>query len=575
MENRRGRISFLFILLIFAISVIAYIGYENDIFTREHIDIVVCEDKISWSFQNDRGLDGGHFELYKDDLEIYRGYDFEYENPSLIDTASPETIEDIEVDYYREKIVLNWNEPLDRGSDNTFKVYFVNKYGLRTLKSQAYTYNYISGIDKYILKIADNLFETIENKLDIENSELDPGIHKISILTYDSEGNESDPFEEVTIRNIVLDLEEDDDIFTIINSDTAQDYTYMVHIDNEIIPVQGSSIRHMDIFKDIPEFEAPILNKGLFADDFVEFSWGTPKIERISYNYYIEGIGSKYGNRVYSPDFSRTSRISGYYYDVNQIEEYEISRDDRCIDPYDRFIFLIDLDYEQNKLELAEDDGAELVGMSGIEFSGNYRPYYIHIALMDNCSNLSETFTYELYLPSKEKLEIAETFFKLREPIYNKYDLEKRHVAMLPMNIINFIKEHNLKIYLNDDDLGYIYDIKTGEKTDAKAIGTYYGHNNTILIDSKMYNQMVVLHEVGHSIDYVLSKGSWLSTKRDFVNIYRQEKDKLYKDSEYYRREPQEYFAEAFSDYIKEPYKVKHIAPLTYEYMRNLIESIE
>ena len=84
----------------------------------------------------------------------------------------------------------------------------------------------------------------------------------------------------------------------------------------------------------------------------------------------------------------------------------------------------------------------------------------------------------------------------------------------------------------------------------------------------------IVLHEVGHSIDYLMPDYLGFSSEEDkeFINIYKKEKDILYNDNSYPRSTPAEYFAEAFQDYFINRMSLMEKAPLTYKYIDKLVK---
>ena len=90
--------------------------------------------------------------------------------------------------------------------------------------------------------------------------------------------------------------------------------------------------------------------------------------------------------------------------------------------------------------------------------------------------------------------------------------------------------------------------------------------------DNNKYD--VLLHELGHMIDYE-RQGRFISNSAEFIRIYNQEKIYFVYQSpnmyEYHKKDPQEFFAESFREYITEPYNLKALAPKTYEFIKNYI----
>lgn len=104
-----------------------------------------------------------------------------------------------------------------------------------------------------------------------------------------------------------------------------------------------------------------------------------------------------------------------------------------------------------------------------------------------------------------------------------------------------------------------------GQKN-GKALGLT--QDSTIYISTDTFNVDVVYHELFHAYDNVNDK---LSESSDFLQIYHRESDKVFfealeEDSNY-----AEFFAAAGAAYLLEPEVLKAAAPLTYEYIHNLI----
>jgi Pro-Pro endopeptidase len=79
------------------------------------------------------------------------------------------------------------------------------------------------------------------------------------------------------------------------------------------------------------------------------------------------------------------------------------------------------------------------------------------------------------------------------------------------------------------------------------------------------------LHELAHSIDRHVFNG--LHYKKNFLEIWNQEKERLFPEVSYLRTYPEEYFAESFAYfYMGGQYQIelKKKAPLTYQLIKNL-----
>jgi len=79
------------------------------------------------------------------------------------------------------------------------------------------------------------------------------------------------------------------------------------------------------------------------------------------------------------------------------------------------------------------------------------------------------------------------------------------------------------------------------------------------------------LHEIAHSVDRTVFKG--LRKNKEFLEIWKEEVPKLFKDDDYFNSYPEEYFAEVFAMYYLNDatnLEVKEKAPKTYHYIQML-----
>lgn len=82
-----------------------------------------------------------------------------------------------------------------------------------------------------------------------------------------------------------------------------------------------------------------------------------------------------------------------------------------------------------------------------------------------------------------------------------------------------------------------------------------------------------VLHEYGHYLDYLY--GWTLSDNTEFIQITKKEESRYRNEQKRNNlRDPKEYFAESFADYLILASKLKEEAPETYQYMKQIIDDI-
>lgn len=136
----------------------------------------------------------------------------------------------------------------------------------------------------------------------------------------------------------------------------------------------------------------------------------------------------------------------------------------------------------------------------------------------------------------------------------------------LPDHIEDFYMDEHGKILIVDD-----------ESNNLSWAGQYTPRNDEIKIKKNSYDIKVVLyHEIGHMIDFKYKNFIVLSNTREFKEIYEEEKDNFkvdHSNPEYFRNNRQEYFAQAFSEYLINPERLKKNCPKTYEFIKYNIDN--
>lgn len=159
----------------------------------------------------------------------------------------------------------------------------------------------------------------------------------------------------------------------------------------------------------------------------------------------------------------------------------------------------------------------------------------------------------------------------------------------LPLDIKEQLYDNHYSFRLTNN---YIY--RDGKEIKAQGICNYDKKMITVVHYSKPKNyktncilvtesdSIVLLHEIGHSVDTVNYK---YTMNKEFINAYLNENDKLFNtkvfhnvdDSylDYYRSQSQEYFAESFAVYFNSQESrniLKTHAPKTYTFIKNNID---
>ena len=141
-------------------------------------------------------------------------------------------------------------------------------------------------------------------------------------------------------------------------------------------------------------------------------------------------------------------------------------------------------------------------------------------------------------------------------------------LSMLPENMIDALSESGCGVTITDYDIGKDGYYNEGTETpDWSAVTVTWsdGHSNIYVEAGKRSIQQSMIHEIGHSVDYLLGE---VSETEEFKNIYYDELKVM--ASAYYRGSEKEYFAEAFSYYYNFPEK-RNLMPLTFEFIDDLV----
>lgn len=168
-----------------------------------------------------------------------------------------------------------------------------------------------------------------------------------------------------------------------------------------------------------------------------------------------------------------------------------------------------------------------------------------------------------------------------------KYNLCLSSLNYLPIELLDFLKNENKvtghitnnSIYEFTHKNGITLNIDKNLNIDKKNIsGLYMPKDKKILMSTKyeyIFNfQHVLVHESGHSFDYLYNDENLLSSEDSFLRLYNsKEKENLFYYDDYYTKNEKEYFAESFSLYFINPTYLKTKAPNTYDYFDTLISN--
>lgn len=155
----------------------------------------------------------------------------------------------------------------------------------------------------------------------------------------------------------------------------------------------------------------------------------------------------------------------------------------------------------------------------------------------------------------------------------------------VPINVLTKLVSANCKIYLDTtaEDTG----VTTGSAipTGTYVAGMFYGTYIDILSDLDVTEQMNMIHEIGHFVDYN-SLGGYKATKQAFPasstaqwqTIWQAEGPvvaTLSLTSSVNAYNATEYFATAFAWYVKNPAVLAKVAPQSYAYVDSMVKAIK
>ena len=152
--------------------------------------------------------------------------------------------------------------------------------------------------------------------------------------------------------------------------------------------------------------------------------------------------------------------------------------------------------------------------------------------------------------------------------------------SKVPEDVLYFVLCNGYKLDLVSNPADYYEkNIVICGLTDVKVRKIYIKTNS---LDFRR----AVVHEIGHAFDCSLGTGfineygvHYSSDNNEFQDIYNAEVNSLkvhdYITDGHYKENLQEYFAEAFQEYVYHPDKLKANCPKTYSYIKNLIKEVK
>ena len=482
--------------------------------------------------------------------EIYRGNETNLDGLELIDTEKPTTPKNIDLEYQDNGIILSWNPTKDRGTTN--KIVIEEYSNEELINTSKLNINVASGVEKYIISTKDKEYTTTTNEITIPYDNVN-GKSSIKIKSVDISGNESD-LKTIKYENYIISNYGNEPVI----SDTSQDYEYylMVNGEKKDISFLDELLSRSDGDKSAPQ-TVNIINISEERDGY-NISWEDIEDIGEKYNYKILGRGKKRNNIASSEEreIDYTSGVKGYYVKVSNNQHETLTSNDKLI--------------TENKIKVA------------------YGNKYLHIATVDNSGNISGTISHRIdnsintTESNKNNYVDPDLFNNILYILRREEDISDETYSDYSLEILNFPKEQiekfkkmNLKIFITKDNIREKIKNEYGLDTGIEVSGAFISNHNVLYVMGE-YKDGVITHELGHALDSYESGFKESSTK-EFKNIYKEEKDKLYpidkNSSNYFKSNTQEYFAQAVVMYIYQKDILKEVAPKTYEYVDKVFKN--
>lgn len=550
---------------------------------KEKIALSIDDNKITWIDKSNVSLIGSKYHIYNDEFLVNKVTDQSYflTKEKLIDEVGPEKVKKVNINYTDKSVYFTWDDANDLGTDNNIWVSLYNEKDRQVSYSNAVKMNFASGIYKYVVELKGVEYEVWDNSFSIDMSQLKDGITIAKLYAIDNRGNTGE-IASIPLYNYKVILSKENENLRFHIDDRTQKYTFKAFINGKDRGFVESEYELNELLKDDLAPDTVDKVDFSFADKIANISWVEVDDKGRKFTVRIDAYGMSYYNSSSSDDMEveKKDGVKGFYYSINKNSKYEVT-------DKDSFTATCDVDY-----------------------IGDYGNYYFHIASVDNSGNISKTktFKFEIKDPNvkeeesesskpelpikppvssednsnddnnsntdnKEENELIESLIKkVGNVSKDNYDKAVNIISKIPQKILNGMKSEDIKIYLTSGEAEDVYVSLTGTSTNSITGAFVWGGTKTAVICETAYLDSTLLHELGHTADYILGNKKFVSNTDDFTMIYEEEKNLLFENNEYVRDSSYEYFAEVFSMYFNQNYKLRISAPKTYEYIKDILK---
>lgn len=164
-------------------------------------------------------------------------------------------------------------------------------------------------------------------------------------------------------------------------------------------------------------------------------------------------------------------------------------------------------------------------------------------------------------------------------------DIHVEEYMSVPINVLTRLVSSNCRIYVDTFMEEGAMSSGTSTPRGTAVVGMFYGTYIDILSEFDVGEQMNLIHEIGHFVDYS-SLGGYEATGQAFPASSTEEWQSIWQSewaavaalstgSSVNTYNATEYFATAFAWYVKDPIRLVSVAPRTYAYVNAMVLAIQ
>ena len=195
---------------------------------------------------------------------------------------------------------------------------------------------------------------------------------------------------------------------------------------------------------------------------------------------------------------------------------------------------------------------------------------FLFVLMLCFCNNISADVKWKYVKSPKYKTELVKEYKKIPKTARDLYKENNLKINIYGYNYYPYYAGlYNGKVNIESYNVSWLRSFYS-----KRGVSTSSYSNRELSIN---YAKCTLIHELGHAFDYESGK---LSDSSEFKKIYKKEKSKFTKTN-YYKYpmgkmkdnigNRQEYFASAFTVYVRSPKDLKKHCPKTYKYFKKIL----